>query len=245
MFQIDSTGRIARISISRPEARNAIAIAAWDDLAEAIASVGRSGARALIVRSAIPGIFCAGADISDLDRLQADPALRGHFRTAMGRAIETLGVLPIATIAVIDGGCFGAGVAVAMACDMRLAGREATFGITPARLGISYPASDVARLRALIGPGQAARLLYTAMTIDAAEAQAIGLIEEMADDAEAAAQMLAQAIAANAPSSIAALKRTLASDGQADALFDGAFGGADFAEGVAAFRARRRPEFPA
>jgi enoyl-CoA hydratase/carnithine racemase len=239
MFQIDSTGRIARISLSRPEARNAIAIAAWDGLAEAIATVGRSGARALIVRSAVPGIFCAGADISDLDRLQADPALRGHFRTVMRRAIEALAVLPIATIAVIDGGCFGAGVAVAMACDMRLAGSKATFGITPARLGISYPASDVARLRALIGPGQAARLLYTAMTIDAAEAKAIGLIED------AAAQMLAQAIAANAPSSIAALKRTLASDGQADALFDGAFGGADFAEGVAAFRARRRPEFPA
>lgn len=245
MFHIDSTGRVARININRPEARNAIAIAAWDGLAEAVAAVGRSGARALILRSAVPGIFCAGADISDLDRLHADPALRSRFRLAMGEAIEALAALPIATIAAVDGGCFGAGVAISMACDIRLAGVGATFGITPARLGISYPASDVARLRALVGPGQAARLLYSAMTIDAGGAKAIGLVEDVADDVDAAALALAATIAANAPSSIARLKRTLAGDPASDAAFEDAFGGADFAEGVAAFRARRRPEFTA
>lgn len=245
MFHIDSTGRVARISLSRPEARNAIAIGSWAGLSEAIAEVGRSGARALILRSDVPGIFCAGADIADLDRLFADAALRSHFRTVMGQAIEALAALPIATIAAIDGGCFGAGVALAMACDIRVAGPKAAFGITPAKLGISYPASDVTRLRALVGPGQAARLLYSAMTIDAAEARAIGLIEDVAEDAEAAAQALATMIAANAPSSIVALKRTLAGDPASDAIFENAFGGADFAEGVAAFRERRRPEFVA
>lgn len=243
MFQIESLGSVARISLSRPEARNAIAIASWEGFTEAIAWVVRSGARVLILRSAVPGIFCAGADITDLDRLHADPALRGHFRTMMGQAIETLAALPIATIAAIDGGCFGAGVALVMACDIRLAGAKAAFGITPAKLGISYPASDVARLRALVGPGQAARLLYSAMTIVAIEARTIGLIEEMVDDADAAAQSLATTIAANAPSSISALKRTLAGDRASDTLFEDAFGSANFVEGVRAFRDRRRPDF--
>ncbi|MDB5687050.1 MAG: enoyl-CoA hydratase [Rhizorhabdus sp.] len=243
MFQIDSVGRIARISIARPEARNAIPIARWQDLASAIAEVGRSDARALILRSAVTGIFCAGADISDLAALRDDPAFRRHFRMVMGQAIEALAALPIATIAAIDGGCFGAGVALAIACDLRVAGEGARFGITPAKLGISYPATDVARLKLLIGPGQAARLLYSAATIDAAEAKTIGLVEQHAAHAEQAAQALAETIAGNAPSSIRSLKRTLAGDPAADDLFEDAFGGCDFAEGLAAFGERRSPEF--
>lgn len=244
MFQIDSVGRVARISLARPEARNAIPIVRWPDLAAAIAEAGRSGARALILRSAVPGIFCAGADIPDLKALAADPALRRHFRTVMAEAIEALAALPIATVAAIDGGCFGAAVALALACDMRVAGQGASFGITPARLGISYPATDVARLKALVGPGQAARLLYSASTIDAAEARAIGLVEQVAGtSAEAAAEALATMIAANAPSSVRALKRTLSGDPAADDLFENAFGSADFTEGLAAFAGRRRPEF--
>lgn len=243
MFQIDSIGRIARISIARPEARNAIPLARWADLAAAIAEVGRSGARVLIIQSGVPGIFCAGADIADLAGLRTDIASRDQFHADMGAAIEALAALPIATIAAIGGGCFGAAVALSLACDIRLAGDGAVFGITPAKLGISYPAADVARLKALVGPGQAARLLFSAITIDAVEARTIGLVEAVASDLETAVAGLAEAIAANAPSSIVALKRSLAAAPDADMDFKAAFGGADFAEGVAAFHARRRPEF--
>jgi enoyl-CoA hydratase/carnithine racemase len=86
-------------------------------------------------------------------------------------------------------------------------------------------------------------MLFSAMTIDAIEARAIGLVEAVVPDLETAVAHLAASIAANAPSSIVALKRSLAGAPDADMDFKGSFGGADFAEGIAAFRARRRPEF--
>lgn len=243
MFEIDSVGPIARIGFARGQARNAIPIDQWSAFRDAIEQVGASGARVLILRSTTSGIFCAGADIGDLSGLQEKPTERTRLRELMGGAIEALAALPLATIAAIDGGCYGAGVAIAIACDVRIAGPKAAFGITPAKIGILYPATDVARLKALIGYGQAARLLYSAMTLDAAEALAMGLVEQQTGDAETSAMALAEQIAANAPSSIAGLKRILGGAADADAMFDDAFGGVDFAEGAAAFRERRKPEF--
>lgn len=249
MFILDSMeaagGRIARISLDRPASRNAIAIGQWSALAEAAETVAASGVGALIVRSAAPGIFSSGADLGDLAGLAADPGLRRRFRIDMARAFDAIAGLPIATIAAVDGGCYGAGVALAMACDMRVAGDAARFAITPAKVGIVYPAGDVARLKALVGPGQAARLLATGMTIDADEALTIGLVEQRARSADEAALALAGTITANARSSVAGLKRILAGDEAADRLFEDAFGGADFGEGLAAFRERRGPAFGA
>lgn len=249
MFIIDSIeasgGRIARISLDKPASRNSIAIAQWSELADAVEQAAASGARALIIRSGAPNIFSSGADLGDLEGLASDPALRGRFRADMARAFDSIAGLPIATIAAIDGGCYGAGVALAMACDMRVAGDKAQFAITPAKVGIVYPAGDVARLKALVGPGQAARLLTSGMTITADEALAIGLVEERTKSADKGALALAEAIAGNARSSVAGLKRILAGDEAADQLFEDAFGGDDFREGLSAFRGRRKPAFDA
>lgn len=245
MFEIDHKDRVARISIDRGSARNAIPIAAWDNLAGQLDRVTRSGARALILRSAMAGTFSAGADIAEMPALKDDAALRGRFRRAMGGAIEALAALPIATVALVEGDCFGAAVALTMACDVRIATPAARFAITPAKLGIGYPPSDIARLKGLVGRGQAARLLLSAATIDAREALSIGLIEQVADDAEGCAMDFASTAAANAPSSIAILKRSLAGEAGAAEAFESAFGGTDFAEGLAAFRERRPPKFDA
>lgn len=243
MFTFDSKGPVARISLDRPAARNAIAIDQWRVLTTLIASAIDGGARALIIRSGVPNIFTSGADLGDLDGLSADPVLRRRFRTDMAEALEALASAPVATIAAVDGGCFGAGVALAMACDVRIAGDRAQFAITPAKIGIVYPVGDVARLRALVGPGQAARLILSGMTIDADEARAIGLVEERAKGADEAALALAETIAANSPSSVTGLKRILDGDEDSDRLFEDAFDGGDFREGLAAFRERRKPVF--
>ncbi|WP_156678377.1 enoyl-CoA hydratase/isomerase family protein [Sphingomonas profundi] len=245
MFDLTTDGRVARLTLNRPAARNAIPQAGWAALT---ARLGEIGAARVLILDAAGSAFCAGADLTDLARLAGDAGAAGRFRATMGAATAAIRALPIPVIAAIDGGCFGAGVALAMACDIRIAGRGAGFAIPPARLGITYPFGDVARLVALVGPGQAARLLHGGGTIDADEAARIGLVEQAVEHAGEAAAALAQAIAANAPASVAALKGMIARAGEAgdavtDALFDDSFAGPAFAEGIAAMQGRRRPDF--
>lgn len=252
MFELSLDGPIARLTLMRPQVRNAVRVADWRVLAALVKQAAEMGARVIVVQSGADGIFCAGADLAEMAALHADPAARAPFRNAMRAALDALRTSPIPAIAAIDGGCFGAGVALAMACDIRVAGPRAVFAVPPARLGIGYPLEDIARLRALVGDGQAARMLLGAGTIDRDEAARIGLVEIATDRLAAAVDALAAAIAANAPASLALLKSGLAlaasglcsDEGHARA-FDAAFGGADFAEGIDAFRARRSPKFGA
>ena len=245
MFDLTIKGRIARLTLNRPAARNAIPETGWREMAARLSGVGN--ARVLIL-DAVPGAFCGGADLGDLARAAGDAAAAGRFRESMRAGVEAFRALQIPTIAAVDGGCFGAGVALAMACDIRLAGKMARFSIPPAKLGITYPFEDIARLVELVGPAQAARLLYGAITIDGEEAARIGLAEQAVEHAGAAADTLADSIAANAPSSLIGLRAMIAraggsADAATDALFDLSFAGADFAEGIAAMKAKRPANF--
>jgi len=242
------TDGIATITLDAPATRNALTLAGWRALAQTVAVVGHARPRAVLLCAKATGLFCSGSDIGEIAALADDPALRAPFREAMRDALEPLAGLPMPVIAAIDGDCFGAGVALALAADLRIAGPRAVFAVTPAKLGITYPQEDVARLVALVRPGQAARLLYGAARFDAAEAARIGLVEILADDAAGQALAVAQAIAALSPSSVAALKTAVARapqghDPALDALFDAGFAGGDFREGLDAFRARRAPRF--
>lgn len=241
MIRVRHDGPIAILALDRPEARNALAIADWEALAEATRTLGE--ARAVILHSDVPGIFSAGADIPGFAALQADPALRTRFRTAMRAAIDAVAGVPVPVIAAIDGGCFGAAVALALAADIRIGGNDARFAVPPAKLGLGYPREDVARLAEQVGTGAAALLLFSGDAIDAAEAHRIGLLERQVALAEPAAMALAQGIAANAPLAVRLLKRTLADprDTSLDAAFEASFGGGEFAEGLAAFRTKRSP----
>ncbi len=244
MFDLAHDGDVARLTLNRPEARNAIPASGWTALEEALGQAEQSDAAVLIVRGAGTA-FCAGADLDDFAAMRADADARRRFRAEMCSALSRLAALPLATIAAIDGACFGAGVALAMACDIRLAGFGATFAITPAKFGISYPQEDVARLTALVGPGQAARLLLSAGGIDAAEAARIGLVETIGESTHAEAETLARVIAAGSAASHRTLKRGIAlaargiaRDDEQDKEFDDLLGSEDFAERLAAARRR-------
>jgi enoyl-CoA hydratase len=241
MIQVTADGPITTIALDRPAARNAFTIASWDALCAAARAIG-DDAHVVILRSSVPGTFCAGADLKEMAALTVDEAARVRFRLAMRAAIEAVASIACPVVVAVDGDCFGAGVALALAGDLIVAGDRARFATTPAKLGIGYPREDVARLAARIGPGQAGRLLYTAEPILADEAAALGLAELRAPDASIAAEACARTIAANAPDALRLLKRTLAdpADPALDTPFDEAFGNDAFAKRLAAFQDRPR-----
>jgi enoyl-CoA hydratase/carnithine racemase len=254
MLKLDLAGPVARLLLARPDKRNAIDQAMWEALPRRVEeAMTAPDVRVLLLTSDTPGLFCAGADIGEFARESADPRWRAANQAAIRAAQLAIARAPKPVIAAIDGDCVGGGCGLALAADIRIASPRARLGITPAKLGLVYSLHDTKLLTDLVGPGHAKRMLYTGRLLDAAEALRIGLVEELADDPVAAAEALAAEIVAASPFSQhgtkAVVRRildgTTDDDAETAALFDSAFTGPDFAEGVAAFLARRRPSFPA
>lgn len=247
-LRLERDGAVARLLIDRADKRNAFNIAMWQRLPELLAEADADpDVRVLVVKSANGGAFCAGADIAELLANKDDAAWRAENQRAINRAQYELTRFRLPTVAMVEGDCVGGGCGIALACDMRVAGPQARFGITPAKLGLVYPLHDVKLLVDLVGPGQARRMLFTGMLLGADEALSIGLVEELAANEDA---LVAQLLAAS-PFSTQAIKGFVRNvlDGQAgdDAeslrVFAAAFEGADFREGTTAFVEKRKPKF--
>lgn len=240
MIRLDQQYDIARLTIDRGEVRNAFDLAGWRSLSDAIARIA-GNTRAVILCSADPASFSAGADISEISVNRMTPDWPQRFLGDMRAAIDSVAALKMPVIAAIDGGCFGAAVALALAADIRLGGEGARFAITPAKLGLLYPAIDVQRLIAAVGRGQASRLLLTGDPIDANEAARIGLIEHLAPSATDAAQAMAERIASNRPFAVAGLKAVLRNPDPAihDAAFLNALPADELGAGLAGFATRK------
>lgn len=245
-------GPVARLVLNRPEKRNAIDQTMWEAIPRLVdLAMTAPGVRALILASSQPGMFCAGADIDEFSARSASAAWRAQNQAAIRGAQLAIARAPKPLIAAIDGDCIGGGCGLALACDIRIASPGSRLGITAARLGLVYSLHDSKLLVDLVGPGQAKRMLYTGMLLGADEALRIGLVEELSENPLTAAETLAAQIAEASPlsqnGSKAIIRRIL--DGAPDddaasaALFDSAFTGPDFAEGVGAFLARRKPVF--
>lgn len=252
MIRLELNRPVARLVIDRPAKLNAMTQAMWEAVAPAVAvAMADPGVRVLLLASATPGMFCAGADIAEFGAAVGDPAWRVANREAIRAAQLALARAAKPTIAEIDGDCVGGGCGLAMACDLRVASPRSRFGVTPAKLGLAYPLHDVKLLVDLVGPAEAKRILFTGALIDAREAHRIRLVQEVADDPDAAVTALAATIAATSPWSHRANKATVArvlagetdDDEASAAIFDAAFDGPDFGEGLAAFNQRRPPAF--
>jgi enoyl-CoA hydratase/carnithine racemase len=238
MFRLERNDDYARLILDRPEARNAIPAADWNQLSEKIGVVEASDVRLLVVTGA-GGTFCAGADLDDLAAMTGDDAAIARFRTEMRAALDRLRALAIPTIALIEGHCYGAGVALALACDFRIGALTARYAITPAKIGIGFPQEDVHRLVALVGPGQASRMLLTGMVVFGEEGRQIGLVElQMPGEGQ-----VIDAILANAPESLAVLKQAIAragdgvrSDPELEARFDALIASEEAAHRLEALR---------
>jgi enoyl-CoA hydratase len=247
-FTID--GRVGVATIDRTERRNALDAEHCDELRVALET--HPDLLAVVVTGA-GSAFCAGAD---LGTRFADGGGRGAdtFRPAFERVLDAIVDFPSPVIAAIHGPAIGAGMQLAVACDLRIAGPDAKLAIPSGKLGILLSAANIARLAVLVGQGAARDFLLTGRTVGVAEAVVVGLVQREADDPVAAALALAQEIAALAPLSVRGHKRALnlvaAAGGLgADALAEigaaerAAFGSRDLEEGMNAFAEKRTPRF--
>ncbi len=247
-LRLETSGPIARLLIDRAPKRNAFHLEMWQQIPALLGqAMADDAVRVIILQSAEGGMFCAGADISELMANKDDADWRAANQAAINTAQHELARAAKPVIAFVDGDCVGGGCGLALACDIRIATPRARFGITPSNLGLVYPLHDTKLLVDLVGPGQAKRLLYCAMLIDADEAQRIGMIEMIEDSADDFAALLAS----KSLSSLIEMKRFVRRilDGQTDddaetlAIFARAFTQPDFAEGTKAFAEKRKPDF--
>jgi enoyl-CoA hydratase/carnithine racemase len=241
---------IAVLTLDRPAKRNALTSAMWGALPGVLAALAAEpGLRVLLVTGAGES-FSAGADIAELREVYADPDSADAFHAVNVRAEEALAAFPRPTLAVVRGSCVGGGCQLAVACDLRFAEPQARLGITPAKLGIVYPAVPTARLARLLGPARAKYLLFSGELLTAARALEFGLVEVVAEDVEQRALEFARTLALRSAQTQGAAKEVVAAvvegrDPQAAATpWERASRTApDVAEGLAAFLERRPPRF--
>ena len=249
---LDRDGPVATLTINRPDRLNALTYAMFSRLPALLAEAGAmDGVRVLVLRGAGRKSFSAGADISEFETARTTPRQAAAYDDAVLAAEEALATFPAPTIAAIHGHCYGGGCALALACDLRFASSGARFAITGAKLGIVYPLRATKRLVDAVGPSRAKFILMSGIDIDAARAAAIGLVDEVDDDVDAAVRDCAAMLAARSGVTQRAVKQTVArildgvtaDDDAHAALRDAALASPDYAEGVRAFLERRPPKF--
>jgi enoyl-CoA hydratase/carnithine racemase len=246
--RLESEGGLAQLLIDRAPKRGAMTLAMWQAIPGLVGQAAADPAvRALVVRAAAPGPFCAGADLGELLAHKNDPAWLAQSQSAINAAQHALARVELPTVAFVEGDAMGGGCGIAMACDLRVATPAARFAITPAKLGLVYPLHDVKLLVDLVGTGQAKRLLYTGSAIDAAEALRIGLVELIADSPAGVLDPILAASPFSVRQAKAFIRRIAGGQSEDDeatlAVFAGAFAGADFHEGVGAFLEKRGARF--
>lgn len=223
----------------------------WQTLAEMVSEADHDPAIRLITLRGHAGTFVSGADISEFEETRSTPERAAHYEAANGAAFSALRDSRTPTLALIEGFCFGGGVGLAAACDLRLASSTARFAIPAAKLGLAYPREGIRDLVQLIGHAATKRLLFTADPMEAEVALRIGFIEDLAGEGnfDNDAEKLISTILSRAPltqvatkSSIAASFDELLAD-QAQEDTKACFASEDFREGRQAFLEKRNPTF--
>lgn len=246
---------VGTIVFNQPEKRNAMSIAMWDGMAEALDAFEADPAiRCVVLEGAGGKAFVSGADISQFEKNRSDADAQKHYNEKTSHGRKRLAEFSKPVIAKIQGFCMGGGLGIAMSCDMRIAGTGSEFGIPAAKLGIAYGFDMVSNLVALVGPAQAHFILMTGGRLPAEEAERMGLINKLhpAESLDAEVAKITSTIAVNAPLSLVANKRTVravladAADrdmAAIDSAQNACFDSADYREGRRAFMEKRKPAF--
>ncbi|MET9061749.1 enoyl-CoA hydratase-related protein [Streptomyces antibioticus] len=234
------TDGVATVVLHHPAKRNAMTAAMWAALPPLLETLAADPRVRVLVLTGAGGTFCAGADISTL---QGSP---DEAQALAVRAEEALAAFPKPTLAAVKGHCVGGGAQLAGACDLRFAEEGALFGVTPAKLGIVYPASATRRLVSLVGPGAAKYLLFSGELIDTERALRTGFVDEVlpVDALDKRVAEFTQVLVSRSQLTQAAAKEFADGRTDRDAHWTAqARASDDTAEGVAAFLERREPRF--
>ncbi|MBI4540051.1 MAG: enoyl-CoA hydratase/isomerase family protein [Gemmatimonadetes bacterium] len=249
---VETSDAVATVTVNRPEKLNALNATVRRELVEALDGLAADDdIRAVLLIGAGDKAFVAGADVAEF---AARTPLEQRDVIAGRRVYDAAAAFPKPLIAVIRGYCLGGGCELALACDLRVAGRSARFGQPEIRLGLVPGGGGTQRLARLVGYGQALRLAVTGDFIDAEDAYRIGLVEFLVDDDRAyeTAREIARRMTRWSPVALrlakeavqAALETPLSAGLRLEReLFLTAFASEDGREGVRAFMEKREPRF--
>lgn len=250
MFDLSLTSDgVAHLVLNAPERLNALRKDDWTRLAILLDDVAiRPALRALVLSGAGDKAFCAGGDIKEFQALRMGADAAQAYNAEVDRALAALQALPCPTLARIHAPCFGGGLMLALACDLRFAGPRATFCAPPAKMSFTYNASALDLLVRLIGEGRAKDLLFTARTFGAEEALSLGLLNGLEDDLDRLLDERLGQILSLAPLSHQAHKRLLNENPAPGSLAervltDHLYESDDYRAAVEAFAARKKPNF--
>lgn len=247
------TDHVGQLVFSNPAKRNALNAAMWAALPSVLKTAQNTpGLKALIVRGDGEH-FASGADISEFKTLYATRDTAKVISDDIAAGFQALAEFPLPTIAVIRGACVGGGCGLALCCDLRFADNTAFFAVTPAKLGLVYPFSDVQRLIETVGIPNAKDILFSARRIKAKRAEKMGLINKLFKPDDLDVDVLAYAANLSALSTQSAIitKKMFAAyqagqsgeNAKSQEWFLDGFVSDDFQEGYRAFLEKRKPEF--
>jgi enoyl-CoA hydratase/carnithine racemase len=252
-------GPVWRITLARPQVRNAVSPAMLEELSGALGDAAADPEARVVLLTGEGPDFCAGADLAELSAV-AEGSGGLDYGRALEEVIDGIAEHPVPVIASIQGAALGAGCQIAVACDLAVAATDAHIGIPSSRLGVVIEFENIQRLVLSVGSKRAAEILHTGRELSGEEAADWGLVNEAVPPSRLRdrAEELAERIAAGAPLSIRASKRGIQAvlsklsvdrrtEGGRLADFDmmaaQAFSSEDLKEGIRAFRERRRPDF--
>jgi enoyl-CoA hydratase len=244
---------VGRLTINRPEARNAFTFRMYERLLEICNEASADPAIKVLVLSGVDETaFAAGTDISEFKKWSsAQDAL--DYEVRLNSMLDSIERIPIPTIAAIAGVCTGGGGTIAACCDMRIAAANARFGVPIARtLGNCLSMANYVRLVALLGQARVKDILFTGRLVDAAEAHSVGLVSEVLPDyatLQTRADELARIVASRAPltlrvtkEALRRIKEKMTPEEDASMILQ-CYMSNDFKEGMDAFLNKRKPKW--
>lgn len=241
---------LVEITLDRPARKNSLRMGDMTRLHDLLADLPGGDARSVLIRGA-GGAFCAGRDLAEIDRETEDA--RASLEETIHPLCQTLRDLPIPTVAAVEGPCLGLGFGLAMACDIVIAGHESQIGSPFSKIGLVTDCGGHHALVARVGRHRAAEVIFLGRLLDGRTAAQWGLVNRTVGNAHLLqeARAMARRIADGPAGAFAISKAILlareagyADTLRAEAEAQGvAFSGAEAREGLAAFEAKRKPDF--